>query len=658
MELTAIPGVGKKTAEALAQLDDPMGAIDAGDVATIAQAPGISPGRAAMIVRGSIRDEHGDAGAFLATDRAQELYRELLELIQDRAVTDYGAHRLETFFPTAAESRITETREFVTTALARDPDSAIIDSLAGVEPLASPPPVTIRDRCIATGDAERAAQAQDRYPELSVEIVDDPRDISDLARGYTSVIVIDERFAGFDTVDAVEIRPDAFDVPVEIVPERTLAFFAENRDAIMAAIDVIDAANETVPTDIDALRDYLNQLTPDGTPKNDATLDRLSDAIDDFDVAISTAESVANDHLRHVIGERDLTIEGADLLSLVERGAGVDSLLEHELADEFSTAVDSARSHLIDALRLSDTEATLATDVFRDEPTFPVEHDAGAASRLRDELTAERDRRAASIKTELATALAAERAAVEELVSTALELDVELAISRFSRDFQCTMPEFGGNGIRIEAGRSPLLDEPPGAIDPVDYAVDDVVLLSGVNSGGKTSLLDLVAATTILAHMGFPVPAERVELERFSGINYYAATQGTLDAGAFEATLQQFASLVEVASDRLVLVDELESITEPGAAATIVAGILESLDGTTSIFVSHLAREIIDATDTDLRVDGIAAQGVEEGELVVDRSPVRDHLARSTPELIVESLETTADGETAAFYSRLLEKFE
>jgi len=68
-------------------------------------------------------------------------------------------------------------------------------------------------------------------------------------------------------------------------------------------------------------------------------------------------------------------------------------------------------------------------------------------------------------------------------------------------------------------------------------------------------------------------------------------------------------------------------------------------------------------------VDGIRAEGLEGGELVVERSPVKDHLARSTPELIVEKLadesgeteSAAADGGSedggAGFYGRLLEKF-
>ena len=40
--------------------------------------------------------------------------------------------------------------------------------------------------------------------------------------------------------------------------------------------------------------------------------------------------------------------------------------------------------------------------------------------------------------------------------------------------------------------------------------------------------------------------------------------------------------------------------------------------------------------------------------MIVNRSPVKGKLARSTPELIVEKLAEDGDG----FYERLLEKFE
>ena len=668
MEFEAIPGVGEKTAAALSELDGAERALREGDVATLARASGLSEGRAAMVARGAIRRRHGDDGGFLATDRAREVYDDVLGLLRARTVTDYGAKRVATLYPTRSASRIAEVREFVARATDRDADPAVRDALAGVEPLTPPPTRRVRDRCLATADAERFAAAEAAFPELSVEVVEDARGLAELARSYATVIALDEAFAGVDVDGDVRVRPDAVEVPDEIVPERVLAFFAENRSRLLAAAAVAEAAGLDPDCDLDELRDALDRVADDGTVVGDAELDRLTIAVDDLDAAVGTAESVANDRLRDAIRERDVTIEGTDFLSLVEQGARVDSLLDRELADEYADATDAAREHLIEALELEPAEAGFAERAFPDDPSFPVTHEESVVSRLRTELKTARDRRAARLKRELAADLSGLREPAESLVRDALELDVELAVARFAADFECTLPTFvdgatagsasagDGHGIAIEGGRSPLLDVAFDDVEPVDYAVSGPTLLSGVNSGGKTSTLDLVALVVVCAQMGLPVPADRVELERFSELHYYAKTQGTLDAGAFESTLRDFRELADGAANRLVLVDELESITEPGASAKIVAGILEALDeqAATAVFVSHLAGEIRDAAGFDVAVDGIEALGLADGELVVNRSPVKDHLARSTPELIVEKL---ADGDASGFYDRLLEKF-
>ncbi|MFC4540614.1 helix-hairpin-helix domain-containing protein [Halosolutus amylolyticus] len=666
MDLESIPGVGEKTARALSELDEPERALRSGDVARIAEAPGITQGRAARIARGAIRREHDDPGGFLATDRAREVYREVLGLLKEWTVTDYAAQRLETIYPSPSRSRIEEVQAFAADAIDIEYDEAVLDALEGVEPLATPGDVRVRERCLATTDAERYSEARAAIPELSVEVVEDAQGLAELARGYSTVIALDESFAGVTVEGDVQVRPDALETPAEVVPERPLAFFARNRDRLRAAIAVHRAADLDPACDVDALADGLSRLAEDGTVAGDEELDRLTTAVDDLDAAAGTAESVANDRLREAIREKDVTIEGSDLLSLVERGAGVDSLLSRELADEYAAAVAAAREHLIEALDLDQGEAEIARRAFGDEPTFPVERDEDAIGRLREELTAAKERRAGRLKRDLAADLADQREGARQLVRDALELDVELAIARFAREYECAMPEFvweptGATGdpagFAIEGGRSPLLDEPLAAIDPVDYGVSGVALLSGVNSGGKTSTLDLVASVVVLAHMGLPVPADDVRLRRFDDLHYHAKTQGTLDAGAFESTVREFADLAQGGEGSLVLVDELESITEPGASAKIIAGILEALseNGATAVFVSHLAGEIREMADYDVTVDGIEAVGLVDGELEVNRSPVKEHLARSTPELIVEKL---AGESEALFYDRLLEKFE
>jgi dsDNA-specific endonuclease/ATPase MutS2 len=209
-----------------------------------------------------------------------------------------------------------------------------------------------------------------------------------------------------------------------------------------------------------------------------------------------------------------------------------------------------------------------------------------------------------------------------------------------------------------------------GDVVPIDYSIgmnsfspDDnsrVVLLSGVNSGGKTSMLELLAQSVILAHMGFPVPAKYFEVSLTDGFYYFAKSKGTLDAGAFETTLKEF-SIVADESSKMVLVDELESITEPGASAKIIAGILEVLyenEKSMAVFVSHLSELILENTDCNIRVDGIEASGLDaELNLIVERSPRYNYIAKSTPELIVERLSRKTDGAEQAFYERLKSKF-
>lgn len=657
-QLDAIPGIGEKTAAALSKLEDPLAALTDGDVLTISSAPGISPRRAARLVRNTRRYRYDDETPLLKTERAEEIRSELIELFQGYTVTDYGYWWFETLYPATAPARIDTVRDRSRRALKRSPGDAVRDSLAEVAPLTTPEQVTVRDRCLVAADADTYAAAEATYPELSVETVNSRRELAELAQGYTTVIVLEDGLAGLDLEGDIRVWPDALNRPTEVVPERTLAWFGANKQSITAAITAAQAAGLDVPEETVALETALEEVQADGTVKPDQEHERISTALEELDQAVTTAESVANDQLRTALEHRDVTVEGSDLLSLVEQGASVDSLLVRELDTEYTSAVTHARDELVATLSLTDTEARHADQLFPTEPTFPVEHNEAALTRLRKELRQKHSRRSLTRKRDQAVELAAYRDLATDVVEEALALDVDQAIARFAAAYDATLPTFLDKWqIEITGGRSPLLGEPPEAIEPVDYTVDGVVLLSGVNSGGKTSTLELLAAVVTLAQMGLPVPAETARLGRFQELHVHGRTQGTLDAGAFESTLAEFADLAAGRPGALVLVDELESITEPGASAKIIAGILERLhrSDATAVFVSHLAREIQAAATVDIQVDGIEARGIEEGALRVDRSPKRDHLARSTPELIVEKL---ADETGEEFYRALLEKFD
>ena len=93
-----------------------------------------------------------------------------------------------------------------------------------------------------------------------------------------------------------------------------------------------------------------------------------------------------------------------------------------------------------------------------------------------------------------------------------------------------------------------------------------------------------------------------------------------------------------------------------------IAGMLlaaEAQPKTTMMLVTHLAPAILEATGRDdLRVDGIEASGLgEDLELLVDRTPKRNHLARSTPELIVKRLVEKSNGHAKALFADILDMF-
>ena len=99
-----------------------------------------------------------------------------------------------------------------------------------------------------------------------------------------------------------------------------------------------------------------------------------------------------------------------------------------------------------------------------------------------------------------------------------------------------------------------------------------------------------------------------------------------------------------------------------GATLAGIAGMLiaaRAQKDRTMMLVTHLAPAIIEASDVDdFRVDGIEARGLDaELELIVDRTPIRNHLARSTPELIVKRLVERSNGHAKALFGDILKMF-
>jgi dsDNA-specific endonuclease/ATPase MutS2 len=697
--LREIHGIGERVADRLIEHFGTeaaaLQAICEGDIASLSEVNGISHNFALSLARDArSRAEGCSISDFLKTKEALELYSRLLELIKSFAHTTHARDKLNLFYPLPASRMdlIQERQAFVGEYLelgnAFSENSEFLELLARVGKL-RPLPVNlrVRDRIILCGDSKIFDAAREKFQAfLPVQGVENLSEFVDLARGYSSVIVFDDTYLGFDLPEGIE--PEYFqDLSRaefwQVLPEKELAFFARNLDCIRAGLNIVSVLRsrnfelfeELSEERLDILDTALSKLGDDGKPVEgfDPELDRLGTALRNLDPALTLALNEANQRMNRTLETSSLTLSGQELIKLVSGGMEIKDLLAKELNRIYKAEIEAVKEELAEKLGLQKQEKLMLDSLFPDEISYPLCANQSQLQLLRQKLNNTLEKTRLTRKRELAKTLSAFHQPVENLVRKVLDFDLGFSIACFSAKFRLKMPELiRETGIGFKAGENLFLKTRHGKIDPVSYSIGKtcfspaglesrVVLLSGVNSGGKTSLLELLAQCVILGYMGFPVPAKELELGPVEEFYYFGKSKGTLDAGAFETTLKQFSVLSE-ASGKLVLADELESITEPGASARIIAGILEYLsrnEQSLGIFVSHLSELILENTGTEVRVDGIEADGLDSHlELIVNRNPVYNRIARSTPELIVERLLRKTTGKEQEFYSHLKDKFK
>ncbi|MBE8539334.1 MutS-related protein [Geoglobus acetivorans] len=248
-----------------------------------------------------------------------------------------------------------------------------------------------------------------------------------------------------------------------------------------------------------------------------------------------------------------------------------------------------------------------------------------------------------------------------EYINERVEFYRALSLYKLLDSSSFTMPEFG-DGFAIVNGRNLFIEDP----QPVSYCIgrnslfphsESIILLTGANSGGKTSLLDLMCQVAILAHSGLPVNAEKAEVPVYDEIFYFKRKKSSYGSGAFEKAVKSLVKAVSGNGRKLILIDEFEAITEPGAGAKILSTILKIAHekGHHLVLVTHLGEEFRGLEF--IRIDGIEAKGLDENfRLIVDRQPVFNRIGRSTPELIVERLMEKSRGEEKEILKRVLDE--
>jgi len=664
LKLVDLPGVGSRIRERLIEHygseENALQAILDGDVTGLTR--GLSERQALLLVQYARGMKYGiKPDDFLATDEVFRVYQMLIARIESYAHTEYARHKIATLFPSSSETLLAENRKMIETAIeyARlTQGQGISDLLSMIKPLRKRAPSRVRERAVAVSSAKAFQQLKARGLDKLIDLylTESPRELVDLAASYSHVSFVGEEIDGPPGIELALSLDEWY-----LAPEAALGFFTDNLDTLLhatkAALKLRDLGVRSF-----AKWDNFARCICKLNERDDREAERLSRIAERLGECVRDAASWANDELKKKIEMSSLTLGGNDLLMVMTRGEGVQELFELQMKGVFHEALLDAKVRIARDLELKGPETVWLDEIFPEKVCFPLEINRQALHSFEQELRSRIEERGLKARRELARDLEEKKGAAFELVRALMEFDFLHALGSFALEEELCMPEIAKEPcLSFECGRNLSLNKP----DLVSYSLgtmdhpEKVVILSGVNSGGKTSLLDLIAQIVILGHMGLPVPARLCKMSLYQEMYYFSKSRGTLTAGAFETAIRKF-SVVENKKQKLVLADELEAITEPGASARIIACMLDELNCSDSlaVFVSHLAEDIRRYAETAVRVDGIDAEGLDEkNNLIVNRSPKYNYLAKSTPELILDRLVRSAKSPEREFYARLLAKF-
>jgi DNA mismatch repair protein MutS len=188
-----------------------------------------------------------------------------------------------------------------------------------------------------------------------------------------------------------------------------------------------------------------------------------------------------------------------------------------------------------------------------------------------------------------------------EVVDIISEIDISVSTAYLSKKYAYVKPtilESKQSFINFEKIRHPIIEK---IHDDKKYITNDVefggdtkgILLYGLNSSGKSSLLRSIGTNLLLAQAGLFVAASKFEYFPYLNLLTKISCADNLFKGqsTFIAEMQELKHILSKANNRsMVLCDELTSGTETNSATGIVASALQYLvkKDTSFLFTTHL----------------------------------------------------------------------
>ena len=374
----------------------------------------------------------------------------------------------------------------------------------------------------------------------------------------------------------------------------------------------------------------LKELTEELTPLIKLTNDGESNSIDpdEIESKIITANQKIEDKIKQ------LTLSGTSLIQILSKG---------DLPEELKQTIDETIE-----------EFSLPRQIL--EIGIPLKLDEEELNKLIQHQNANEFSELAETIKEHSENLKQIPEKLKNLTDLILYFDFLSGISKFINE-QMNFPEIN-HELSIQKSNNVFLENP----QPISFNLSENIqasILTGANSGGKTTLIEHVLQLITLTQLGLPQSGKN-KFPLFEEIYYFAKNKGSNLKGAFETLLTQM-SKIKPGNKTLILADEIEAVTEPGVAGNIIAATTDYYikQNCYLIIATHLGHEIQKILPNKTRIDGIEATGLTESfELIVNHNPVLGKLAHSTPELIVEKMANKENKEYFSFLNEYLKKKE
>jgi dsDNA-specific endonuclease/ATPase MutS2 len=630
LDLRDIKGIGERQADKI--LSNFGGekefyrAVKHYEVDKLTNIEGVSQRKAIEIINTLLGNQTKE---FLKTDNSRLIYDDIIERILRFSSTNYSKNRILLMSPLKNEASIMENVEFV---------------MAAKEFVSTLPVDELKTLLKKINNLEEAKPKYDPSSAILVETREDYHQLIDSGLNSYSSIITGEELENPEDYEfivyvynqgLIEIESENMSMVTsnaelfEIVPDTVLAYYKKNYDVIKNSYKIKQILQkESVLGDVINIIDSLE-------PKE------LDESL--FDDAVEEAKKDADLKLKNAIKQVDLN--GDEVLDLLNEG------MPKKLQQIFDDVMNQARATVKE-------QTGCVFDPFIQK--YPVEIDTKELERIKKQEAARKYVKIFEENVMAATTLSKMKDTVEKEIHDILLFDYEFTLGCFAYYYQLNPPIIGEGFSFKEGIHLKLALENSEDTQTIDYSLqspDNVVLLTGANSGGKTTLLETLAQICIMSQMGLPVRAKNATVKIVDEL-YFFSKKRSLDAGAFESFLRTFMPIVIRETDKLILLDELEAITELEASVKIISSFMDFIGDSESlaIIVTHMATEILKYTD--VRVDGIEAKGLDENyNLIVDRTPRMNYFARSTPELILRKMYEKSDPKLKDIYRQVLEKF-